>query len=107
MPLSSGGAPILVGLLHDFPQADGGTPVGPGYMAAFETAAARAGVDLVARAPISPIAEDASAVVTRLQTPGPEALVYLGLGVASRTLALAVHDADWKVPVAANSALMF
>jgi ABC-type branched-subunit amino acid transport system substrate-binding protein len=83
------------------------TPVGRGYMDAFETAAARAGVDLVARAPISPIADDASALVTRLQTPGPEVLVYLGLGVASRTLSLALHDADWKVPVAANSALMF
>ena len=83
------------------------TPVGRGYMDAFEAAAARAGVDLVARAPVSPIADDASTVVTRLQTPGPDVVVYLGLGVASRTLALAVQEADWKVPVVANSALMF
>lgn len=83
------------------------SPVGLGYMDAFEAAAARAGIDVIARAPISPIAEDATAVVARLQTPGPESLVYLGLGVASRSLALAVEEADWKVPVVANSALMF
>jgi len=83
------------------------SPVGRGYMEAFENAAARVGIDVVARAPVSPIVEDASAVVTRLQSPGPDALIYLGLGVASRTLALAVEEADWKIPVAANSALMF
>jgi ABC-type branched-subunit amino acid transport system substrate-binding protein len=83
------------------------SPVGRGYMDAFEEAAARAGIDVVARAPVSPIADDASAVVARLQSPGPDALVYLGLGMASRTLALAVDDADWKIPVVANSALMF
>jgi hypothetical protein len=33
--------------------------------------------------------------------------VYLGLGVAARTVALAVEALGWQLPVVANSALMF
>ena len=37
----------------------------------------------------------------------PDGLVYLGLGVAARAVALAVESEKWDVPVVANSALMF
>ena len=33
--------------------------------------------------------------------------MYLGLGVASRAVAVALADLGWDVPVVANSALMF
>jgi ABC-type branched-subunit amino acid transport system substrate-binding protein len=46
-------------------------------------------------------------VVARLRETGPDALVYLGLGVASRAVAVALADLDWSVPVVANSSLMF
>ena len=37
----------------------------------------------------------------------PDALVYLGLGVAARAVALGVASVGWTGPVVANSALMF
>jgi branched-chain amino acid transport system substrate-binding protein len=46
-------------------------------------------------------------VVERLRTQPVDALVYLGLGVSARPLAVAVGAADWRVPVFTNSALMF
>ena len=60
------------------------SPVGQGYAESFEAATARAGVELLGRSAISPLAEDASAVVDRLRVAKPEALVYLGLGAAAR-----------------------
>src|SRR4029078_2869287 len=59
---------------------------------------------------ISPLADDindADALIDRLAASKPDALVYLGLGVAAHTVALAVSTAKWHVPVVANSALMF
>ena len=56
---------------------------------------------------IAPLAEDAHALIDRLALSKPDALVYLGLGVAAHTVALAVAGAEWDVPVVANSALMF
>jgi branched-chain amino acid transport system substrate-binding protein len=45
--------------------------------------------------------------VARLRSGDPEGLVYLGMGVAARAVALAVEAEHWDVPVVANSALMF
>ena len=39
--------------------------------------------------------------------PSRDALVYLGLGVASRAVAVAMAATGWDVPVVANSSLMF
>lgn len=83
------------------------SPVGAAYIEAFESACARTGVDLVGRAAISPLAEEAGAIVDRLRQAKPEALVYLGLGASSRAVSLAIADAGWDVTVVANSALMF
>jgi ABC-type branched-subunit amino acid transport system substrate-binding protein len=83
------------------------SPVGRGYHEFFELAAASLGLELTGAAAISPIATDAVAVVERLAAGAPDALVYLGLGVAARTVAVALPEVGWKTPVAANSALMF
>jgi ABC-type branched-subunit amino acid transport system substrate-binding protein len=83
------------------------SPVGRGYHEFFELAAVSMGLELTGAAAISPIATDAVAVVERLSAGAPDALVYLGLGVAARTVAVALPEVGWKGPVVANSALMF
>jgi ABC-type branched-subunit amino acid transport system substrate-binding protein len=90
-----------VAIVHDR------SPVGSGYAQWFDVARGPLGIELTGRADIAPLAEDASAVIARLAAGQPDALVYLGLGVAARTVALAVEAAGWDVPVVANSALMF
>ena len=83
------------------------SPVGRGYVEWFDTGAARSGLSVVGRAALPPMTEDASQYLDALQAGKPDALVYLGLGVGARALALAVQDAAWQLPVVANSALMF
>ncbi|MEY2589157.1 MAG: branched-chain amino acid transport system substrate-binding protein [Acidimicrobiaceae bacterium] len=90
-----------VAIVHDR------SPVGAGYAQWFDVARAPLGIELTGRADIAPLAEDATAIIEQLAAGSPDALVYLGLGVASRTVALAVEAAGWAVPVVANSALMF
>ena len=90
-----------VALAHDQ------SAVGRGYAEAFSEACAARQVELVASAPVAPLSDDLGLVVRRLRASDPAALCYLGLGVAARGLALAVEADDWKVPVVANSALMF
>ena len=83
------------------------SPVGAGYARYFEDARALEGIETTGVAAISPLSEDLRSVVARLRETGPDALVYLGLGVASRAVAVALADLDWSVPVVANSSLMF
>jgi branched-chain amino acid transport system substrate-binding protein len=83
------------------------SPVGRRYAEFFAEACASAGVDITSAAAVSPLAEDLTPTVRRLRASDPAALVYLGLGVAARAVALGVAAEDWKVPVVANSALMF
>jgi branched-chain amino acid transport system substrate-binding protein len=81
--------------------------VGERYSEVLGWAARDAGIELTARAPIDPLAEDLAAVVTALRADAPDVLVYLGLGAASHAVATAMADAAWTIPVLANSALMF
>jgi ABC-type branched-subunit amino acid transport system substrate-binding protein len=81
--------------------------VGRGYAQSFIQACDVAGIELTAVVPVSPLAEDLSGPLRRLRMGDPEGLVYLGLGVAARALAVAIEDDKWDVPVVANSALMF
>ena len=83
------------------------SPVGSGYVSAFEAACDRTGIEVVGRSGISPLATEAGGIVDRLRQAKPDALVYLGLGAASRAVSLAIADAGWDVTVVANSALMF
>jgi branched-chain amino acid transport system substrate-binding protein len=83
------------------------SPVGRRYAECFEDARALHDLDTTGVASISPLSEDVKEVVARLRETGPDALVYLGLGVASRAVAVALADLGWSVPVVANSSLMF
>jgi ABC-type branched-subunit amino acid transport system substrate-binding protein len=83
------------------------SPVGRRYAECFEAARARLGLEVTGTASIQALADDATALVGRLREGGPDVLVYLGLGVSSRAVALARAALGWDVPVLANSALMF
>ncbi len=83
------------------------SPVGRRYAEIFETARVRLGLDVSAAVSVSPLATDLVAVLEQLRDGKPDVLVYFGLGVASRAVALAREELTWDVPVLANSALMF
>jgi branched-chain amino acid transport system substrate-binding protein len=83
------------------------SPVGRRYAEYFESARARLGLEVTGTASISALTEDATEPVDRLRTADPDVLIYLGLGVSSRAVALALAALGWDVPVLANSALMF
>ncbi len=83
------------------------SPVGRRYAEYFEASLPGVGVELAGAASISPVTEEVGAVVGRLRSLEPDALVYLGLGVSSRAVALALAELGWTVPVVANSALLF
>jgi branched-chain amino acid transport system substrate-binding protein len=83
------------------------SPVGRRYAESFEGARGRLGLDVTGSATISPLTETLVDVVARLREGSPDALVYFGLGVSSRAVALALAELKWDVPVLANSALMF
>jgi len=83
------------------------SPVGRRYAEYFESARARLGLEVTGTASISALTEDAAEAVDRLRQSDPDVLVYLGLGVSSRAVVLALASLGWSVPVLANSALMF
>ncbi len=86
------------GLLYD------DSLVGRRYAECFESCGL---VRVAASAPVSALAEDLTGPVGEVRAAAPEALCYLGLGVAARAVALAVQQLAWDIPVVANSALMF
>ena len=83
------------------------SPVGRRYAEYFEAARGRLGLEVTGTASISALAEDATDLLDRLRQSQPDVLVYLGLGVSSRAVAVARMELGWDVPVLANSALMF
>ena len=83
------------------------SPVGRRYAECFEAARARLGLEVTGTASISSLAENADEILTRLRGAEPDVLVYLGLGVSSRAVAVARMELGWDIPVLANSALMF
>ncbi len=89
------------GVVHDR------SPVGRRYVECFDDAAATLGLEITGRHAVSPLADDVTAPLSRLRDSGPDSLVYLGLGVTSRAVALGIEAIGWNVPVFANSALMF
>ena len=83
------------------------SPVGRRYAECFEAARARLGLEVTGTASIQALSDDATELLGRLRDAEPDALVYFGLGVSSRAVALARSSLAWDVPVLANSALMF
>jgi ABC-type branched-subunit amino acid transport system substrate-binding protein len=90
-----------VALVHD------ASPVGRQYAEWFDVAAGTTGLEVLGRAAVPPLAEDVAGPVRRVVGTGPDAVAYLGLGVAARATALALEQSGWDGPVVANSALMF
>jgi branched-chain amino acid transport system substrate-binding protein len=83
------------------------SPVGRGYADSLSDACGRAGIEITGSAAIAPLSEDVSPTIGRLRAGEPQSLVYLGLGVAARAVALAVEAVGWRLPIVANSSLMF
>jgi branched-chain amino acid transport system substrate-binding protein len=83
------------------------SPVGRGYAEHMAQGCATAGIDVVGTGAVSPMAEDVGPIIGRLRKSEPEALCYLGLGVAARAVALAIEAEGWDIEVVANSSLMF
>jgi ABC-type branched-subunit amino acid transport system substrate-binding protein len=83
------------------------SPVGRRYAECFEAARVRLGLEVTGTASISPLADNAQSTLERLRVADPDVVVYFGLGLASRSVAVARLDLGWDVPVLANSALMF
>jgi ABC-type branched-subunit amino acid transport system substrate-binding protein len=83
------------------------SPVGRRYAECFEDARASLGLDSAGATAISAVAEDLQEPIGRVRDLDPDSLVYLGLGVSSRAVSLALDAHKWEIPVVANSALMF
>jgi ABC-type branched-subunit amino acid transport system substrate-binding protein len=83
------------------------SPIGKRYAAYFETECEILGLDITARRSVSPVVTDASAEVHTVMATAPDALVYLGLGLSGRAVAVARRDAGWDAPALMNSAGMF
>src|SRR4051794_867703 len=65
------------------------SPVGAQYAEWFDLAAPTVGIEVAGRAAVSPLAEDVAPTIEGVRAAAPDALVYLGLGVAARAVALA------------------
>jgi ABC-type branched-subunit amino acid transport system substrate-binding protein len=84
------------------------TPVGTNYARWLDRALARTDrPTIIHRAAVSALSEDLGDEIGVAVSTRPDALVYLGLGVASRAVAVAVEALGWDGRVVANSALMF
>lgn len=83
------------------------SPVGKRYFECFDDARGTLGLETAGSVAISSMAEDLSEQIARMRDLGPDSLVYLGLGMSSRAVALALQGLSWNIPVVANSALMF
>jgi branched-chain amino acid transport system substrate-binding protein len=91
-----------VAVLHD------DTPVGVNYSWWLDQAvASNPGLTIAYRTPVSALADDLGPTIGEALATEPDAVLYLGLGVAARAVALGLAARDWHGPVAANSALMF
>lgn len=80
--------------------------VGRRYRECFEHACAGRGHEVLRTVVLDPLTQSADEVLAALSPGEPDVVVYLGLGVSSRAVALALASAP-GMPVLANSALMF
>lgn len=92
---------LSAAVIHDH------SPVGGAYAQCFADASAGLDLAITGTAAIAPLAEDVRDALSRLRDTRPDSLVYFGLGVTSRAVAVGLRDLSWPVPVVANSALMF
>ncbi len=87
-----------VGVVHD------SSPIGRRYLAFFQQAAEALPFEVVETTSIQPLADSAQQQVARLAARSPDAVVYLGLGVAAPALAQALRASAWRGATLMNSA---
>lgn len=80
------------------------SPLGTRHLKYLEDEAAVLGLQIVAREGISPMVASAQDQVAAVLQTEPDALVYLGLGIAAATVAEAVHAAGWSGTRVMNTA---
>jgi len=80
------------------------SPIGRRYLDFFQQFAEARSLDILALAPIEPLANHAETQVERLAGAGVDAVVYLGLGHAAEPLARALAATDWRGERLMNSA---
>ncbi|HEX5616357.1 MAG TPA: ABC transporter substrate-binding protein [Acidimicrobiia bacterium] len=81
--------------------------VGRRYEECFRHACARHACTLVESRSVTSLATEVTSELDALRAHAPDVLVYLGLGVSARAVAVGLVEVAWSVPVLANSALMF
>jgi hypothetical protein len=89
-----------VGVIYDR------SPIGRRHMSFLEEECDLLGINAGTRFAISPMAPSALDEVRALQAEGVDGLVYMGLGWAGRSVALARTELGWEVPRVMNAAGM-
>lgn len=72
------------------------SPIGTRHLQYLEDEAAIIGLDIVAKAAISPLAEDASGEVAQVLAAQPQGFVYLGLGLSAPAVARPLAASGWQ-----------
>jgi ABC-type branched-subunit amino acid transport system substrate-binding protein len=80
------------------------SPIGTRHLKFLELEAKALGMEIVAEAGISPLADDAEAVISTLLPSRRGAVVYLGLGLSAPAVARALGKAGWDGPRIMNTA---
>jgi ABC-type branched-subunit amino acid transport system substrate-binding protein len=80
------------------------SPIGRRHFAFLQDEAEVLGLEIAAVATLSPVAESAEAEAQRLVDARPDAIVYLGLGLAAPAVARALTARGWTAPRIMNTA---
>ncbi|WP_159976138.1 MULTISPECIES: ABC transporter substrate-binding protein [unclassified Novosphingobium] len=80
------------------------SPIGTRHLKYLESEARILGIEIIAKEGMSPLTDDASALVDALLEGGPDGVVYLGLGVSAPAVAKALSSCAWPGPNIMNTA---
>lgn len=80
------------------------SPIGRRYLGFLVAECEVLGIRVTSTVGIGPLAEDAAAEVAALRATGADSVVYLGLGLAARPVALEIRAAGWDVVRVMNTA---
>jgi ABC-type branched-subunit amino acid transport system substrate-binding protein len=82
------------------------SPIGQRYLNFLRAESAVLGLSVTAAEAVSPLADEAAAAVEQVVGTGPEAFLYLGLGLCAAAVADALVEGGWEGPRALNTAGM-
>ena len=80
------------------------SPIGTRHLSYLEDEARIVGLDIVRAEAISPLKDNASAVVAKVLEASPAGIVYLGLGLSAPGVARALGQSGWEGPRIMNTA---